>query len=124
MDNLDITERSILESERNELRLENLQLRCAFEDAKHLFTILKYLPEWLFVDMAHVLEYGDKKHPGEEWRKLDILDHLDHCRDHIQIWKRGWYCKKRRHDQETGKSHLIHAAIRCLMAAAREKDND
>ena len=124
MNNLDITERSILETERDELRLENLQLRCAFEDAKHLFTILKYLPESVFVDMAHVLEYGDRKHPGEEWRKLSVLDHLEHVRDHIRLWKIGWYLKNRRLDKETGKSHLIHAAIRCLMAAAREKDND
>jgi hypothetical protein len=116
MNNLDITERSILESERDELRLENLQLRCALEDAKHLFTILKYLPEWLFVDMAHVLEYGQDTHKPEEWKNHDSDWHRDRAAHHV-YW--GYMI-----DEDTGVLQDIHAAIRCLMAAAREKDND
>ncbi len=116
MDNLDITERSILETERNELRLENLQLRCALEDAKHLFTILKYLPESVFVDMAHVLEYGDKKHPGEEWKTLCANHHAARAKHHIAHGSSI--------DIDTGVLQDIHAAIRCLMAAAQEKGND
>ncbi len=116
MDNLDITERSILETERNELRLENLQLQCAFEDAQHLFTILKYLPESVLADMAHVLEYGDKKHPGEEWKNHNALYHRERAANHIDFGERI--------DFDTGILEDIHAAIRCLMAAAQEKGND
>lgn len=117
MDNLDITERSILESERDELRFKVMQLEQTIQDAQHLFTILKYLPESVLVDIASVLEYGDKKHPGEEWERESISFHLGHAYKHLEA-----YLCVENIDSETGKSHLIHAIIRILMAAALEKE--
>lgn len=117
MDNRDITERSILESERDELRFRVMQLEQTIQDAAHLFTILKYIPESVLVDVAHVLEYGSKTHDPDAWKTADNVQHAtDHLGEYTMFGKRV--------DEDTGKSPLIHCAIRCLWQSALEKEHD
>lgn len=123
MNNLDITERSILESERDELKLKNAELAHQVIDlALHGETwskLLKHLPISVFEDMLAVLEYGDTKHPGEEWKSQAVAYHLGHAYKHFEDYLRGETI-----DKDTGKSVLNNIIIRVCMAAALERESD
>jgi hypothetical protein len=119
----------MLESERDELKLQNAELAHQLIDlALHGETwskIITYLPVSVFEEILSVLEYGDKKHPGDEWKNEDYFEHYHHAMRHLEHWRDGacgMYLVANEIDSESGKSHLIHAAIRCMMAAALEKE--
>lgn len=121
MDNLDITERSILESERDELKLKNAELAHQVIDlALHGETwskLLKYLPVSVFEDMDAVLEYGQGTHKPDEWKSQTVAYHLGHAYKHFEDYLRGETI-----DHDTGKSVLNNIIIRVCMAAALEKE--
>lgn len=105
----------MLESEREELRFKVMQLEQTIQDAQHLFTILKYIPESVLVDLAAVLEYGQNTHDLDAWKSADNVQHAtNHLGEYTMYGKRV--------DEDTGKSPLIHASIRCIMAASLEKE--
>lgn len=110
---------TMLESERDELRLKVTMLEGIIKGAESLFQIVKYLPVEIFEDPVVVLEYGELKHPGEEWKKETIQHHLDHAMAHL---KKYWYGMHI--DPETGRSQLAHAFVRIGMAMARETHNE
>lgn len=105
---------TMLESERDEMRLKITMLEGVIKGAESLFQIVKYLPVEIFKDPVFVLEYGEFKHPGEEWKRENVQHHLDHATAHI---KKYWYGMHL--DPETGRSQLAHAFVRIGMAMAR-----
>ncbi len=106
----------MLESENQELKgiIMVLQARIDY----HYGTwekLMDYLPETVFSDMLSVLKYGDRKHPGEEWKRETVQHHLDHAMAHIKKYWWGMHL-----DPETGRSQLAHAFVRIGMAMALE----
>lgn len=69
-------------------------------------------PDFL-LDMAKVLEYGDEKYGVRDWAKTEDYSRVS-CLDalfrHILAYSMGEI-----NDRESGESHLIHAAARCMM---------
>lgn len=106
----------MLESENQDLRGIIMVLQARIDH--HYGTwekLMDYLPETIFSDMLSVLEYGDAKHPREQWRSKTIRYHLDHAMAHI---KKHWWGMHI--DTESGRSQLAHAFVRIGMAMARE----
>lgn len=61
--------------------------------------------------VARGLTAGAKKHPGETWRQIPPEEHASRAMRHLNIYRAG--------DRED--THLINAAMRCMMAYATEK---
>lgn len=65
------------------------------------------------LDMATVLEHGNKKYGIQNWTKVEDYSHVS-CVDaifrHLLSYISGDY-----DDYESGKSHLVHVAARAMM---------
>jgi hypothetical protein len=81
--------------------------------------LLKYIPRKVLEEIVAVLEFGDTKHPGEEWRRISIWDHLVHVRGHLWAFED----EVMPIDSETHRHHLAHAICRLMFAAARELED-
>lgn len=71
-----------------------LEYRFDLIDAKALFAV------------ARVMHEGAQKYEKDNWRKIDVNDHLNHAISHIYAYLAG--------DEQD--DHLEHAATRLLMA--------
>lgn len=75
------------------------------------------LPWEVLQDIVEVLTSGEKKYPGENWKKCtDRNRYLDANDRHMLDWR-----LQNGPDAESGKSHLIHAICNLLFLAALEK---
>ncbi|WP_019543758.1 dATP/dGTP diphosphohydrolase domain-containing protein [Selenomonas bovis] len=61
--------------------------------------------------VARGLTAGAKKHPGETWRQIPPEEHAARAMRHLNLYRAG-----NRKD-----THLINAAMRCMMAYVTEK---
>lgn len=77
----------------------------------------KYIPQSTLDEVLKVLEFGDTKHPGENWKKESSSLHIAHARLHIDT-----FLFKTHIDDETKCSHLAHAVCRLLFAMSKEKN--
>ena len=79
-----------------------------FDQNKADYSLMPSHAEEQIVD---VLTYGAKKYDRENWRKVPDAKNRYYAaaRRHIEQWRRG-----ETQDEETGKSHLAHAAC-CLL---------
>lgn len=75
------------------------------------------LPWSALYDVIRVLEHGEIKHPGDEWRNTPIADHVRHMLGHVLA--SGHIGAVR--DEESGEYHLAHAVARGLFALAKLK---
>ena len=69
--------------------------------------------------VSDLMDWGEAKHPGEEWKALPNWHHLNREDTHTRSWR-----YEEKVNPESGRSHLVHAACRLLMAIeaeAREK---
>jgi hypothetical protein len=84
-----------------------------------MHNLKKYIPEEVLAEVIKVLDFGDTKHPGENWKKQSEALHLGHAMRHIN------YFLVDRIDTETQCSHLAHAVCRLLfaMGVKNEKNN-
>lgn len=64
---------------------------------------------------GRVMDGGRSKHTIGSWRSLPPEDQLAKVFRHINRWQRGEFV-----DQESGQSHLAHAAVRLLMLCEME----
>jgi hypothetical protein len=76
----------------------------------------KYIPEEVLTEVLKVLEFGDIKHPGENWKTQTEALHLAHTMEHI-----NHYLFIGKTDIETGRNHLAHAICRLLFAMGTKK---
>jgi len=76
----------------------------------------KYIPEEVLEEVFKVLEFGDTKHPGENWKQQSEALHLAHAHEHLMC-----YLFKDKIDTETQCSHLAHAVCRLLFAMGTKK---
>lgn len=69
--------------------------------------------DWLEA-VAKGLTSGAKKHPGETWRQIPPEEHAARAMRHINLYRAG----------DRNDSHLVNAAMRCMMAYAAERDQE
>ena len=75
----------------------------------------EHFPDALVAVNELLAGHGRDKHEEDEWRKLFPADNADLAVDHLE----RWMCEEAI-DPDTGKSHLINAACRCIMALQKE----
>ena len=66
--------------------------------------------DWLEA-VARGLTAGAKKHPGETWRQIPPKEHAARAMRHLNLYRAG----------DRKDTHLINAAMRCMMTYATEK---
>jgi len=86
-----------------------------------LKTVKKHINDLLYVsiavpDLLRVMWHGAKKHAGEPLRGVKQREHIRHAENHIYYHYMG-----KTREQESDCPHLAHAAVRCIMALAKEK---
>lgn len=71
----------------------------------------RYIDAGWLEAVARGLTAGAKKHPGETWRQIPPEEHAARAMRHLNLYRAG--------DRED--THLINAAMRCMMAYVTEK---
>lgn len=61
--------------------------------------------------VARGLTAGAKKHPGETWRQIPPEEHAARAMRHLNLYRAG----------DRKDTHLINAAMRCMMAYVTER---
>jgi len=108
-----MTDREImLESENQALRDEIAMWRYRISVDDRL---LHYIPAAVIDECVAVLDHGEEKHPGEEWKK--VFPHIHMIRAHMHIW--DFETGGREREEESGRYHLAHAIVRYMMALAQ-----
>lgn len=102
----------MLESENQALRDEITmwRYRITVEDR-----LLHYIPAAVIEECVAVLDHGEIKHPGEEWKKALPHVHMFAATAHIKNLMAGG----REREEESGCYHLAHAIVRYMMALAQ-----
>lgn len=71
----------------------------------------RYIDAGWLEAVARGLTAGARKHPGETWRQIPAEEHAARAMRHLNLYRAG----------DRKDSHLINAAMRCMMAYATEK---
>ena len=106
-----MTDREImLESEIAELRNElTTAYMVGYRDG---CALAKYIPKAVLDECVAVLDHGEVKHPGGEWKKVLPHIHMLAAEGHInQLSIEG-----REREEESGCYHLAHAIVRYMFA--------
>lgn len=72
------------------------------------------LPGLALIEAASLMA-AEQQAKGDGWKDAASADHVDAALRHALRWAAGVI-----EDDETGRSHLVHAAVRLLMAVDRE----
>lgn len=70
----------------------------------------RYIDAGWLEAVARGLTAGAKKHPGETWRQIPPEEHAARAMRHLNLYRAG----------DHRDTHLINAAMRCMMAYATE----
>lgn len=77
-----------------------------------------HIPWMVIEDVAEILTAGERKYPGENWKKCtDKNRYLNAVDRHLMDWRLD-----ERYDLETRQSHLAHAICNLLFLAQLEKE--
>lgn len=71
----------------------------------------RYIDAGWLEAVARGLTAGAKKHPGETWRQIPPEEHAARAMRHLNLYRAG----------DRKDTHLINAAMRCMMAYATER---
>nr|WP_240950769.1 dATP/dGTP diphosphohydrolase domain-containing protein [Selenomonas bovis] len=71
----------------------------------------RYIDAGWLEAVARGLTAGAEKHPGETWRQIPPKEHAARAMRHLNLYRTG----------DRKDTHLINAAMRCMMAYATEK---
>ena len=109
-----MTDREImLESEIAELRNElTTAYMVGYRDGSALH---HYIPAEVTQELLRVLDHGEVKHPGEEWKRALPHVHMFAATAHIKNLMAGG----REREAESGCYHLAHAIVRYMFALAQ-----
>ena len=94
------------------LESEIAELRSRLARAERLE---RYIPAAVIEECVAVLDHGEIKHPGEEWKKALPHVHMFAATAHIKNLMAGG----REREEESGRYHLAHAIVRYMMALAQ-----
>jgi len=109
-----MTDREImLESEIAELRNElTTAYMVGYRDG---CALAKYIPKAVIDECVAVLDHGEVKHPGCEWKTKAPHVHMMAAAGHLAEFN----VKGREREEESGCYHLAHAIVRYMMALAQ-----
>jgi hypothetical protein len=62
-----------------------------------------------------VLDHGEIRHPGEEWKKVLPHVHMQHAQKHREEFE----VRGHEREEESGCYHLAHAIVRYMFALAQ-----
>lgn len=71
----------------------------------------RYIDAGWLEKVAQGLTAGARKHPGETWRQIPPEEHAVRAMRHLNLYRAG----------DRKDTHLINAAMRCMMAYATEE---
>lgn len=71
----------------------------------------RYIDAGWLEAVARGLTAGAKKHPGETWRQIPAEEHAARAMRHLNLYRAG----------DRNDTHLVNAAMRCMMAYVTEK---
>ena len=71
----------------------------------------RYIDAGWLEAVARGLTAGAEKHPGETWRQIPPEEHAARAMRHLNLYRAG----------DRKDTHIINAAMRCMMAYATEK---
>ena len=74
-----------------------------------------YIPAEVTQELLRVLDHGEVKHPGEEWKRALPHVHMFAATAHIKNLMAGG----REREAESGCYHLAHAIVRYMFALAQ-----
>lgn len=80
----------------------------------HLTRDYTLVPPDALAQVSRVLKSGLDKYGKDNWRLIDVNDHLNHCLNHIYLHLAN----------NTQEDHLSHAATRLLMALELQVQED
>lgn len=72
------------------------------------------LPGLALIEAAALMT-AEQKAKGDGWKAIPAADHVDAALRHALRWTAGVT-----EDDDSGRSHLVHAVVRLLMAVDRE----
>lgn len=62
--------------------------------------------------LARIFDYGAKRYEPDNWRKISVMDHLNHAELHMTLYRAG-----DRQDDHLGHAMWrLHAAVACAIA--------
>ena len=102
----------MLESENQALRDEIAMWRYRISVDDRL---LHYIPAAVIDECVAVLDHGEVKHPGGEWKRALPHVHMFAATAHNKNLMAGG----REREEESGCYHLAHAIVRYMMALAQ-----
>lgn len=76
------------------------------------------LPAHELRELAAIMTDGIADHEPEGWKGQSPAEHYDAAMRHLTDWMKG------PHTSDHGHNHLLHAACRCILGAAVERDNE
>lgn len=94
------------------LESEIAELRSRLARAERLE---RYIPAAVIDECVAVLDHGEVKHPGEEWKTKVPHVHMMAAAGHLAEFT----VKGREREAESGCYHLAHAIVRYMMALAQ-----
>ena len=94
------------------LESEIAELRSRLARAERLE---RYIPAAVIDECVAVLDHGEVKHPGEEWKTKVPHVHMMAAAGHLAEFT----VKGREREEESGRYHLAHAIVRYMMALAQ-----
>ncbi len=104
---------TMLESELSSLRNElTTAYMVGYRDGSALH---HYIPAEVTQELLRVLDHGEVKHPGEEWKRALPHVHMFAATAHIKNLMAGG----REREAESGCYHLAHAIVRYMFALAQ-----
>lgn len=74
------------------------------------------LPAHELRELASIMTDGIEDHEPDGWKKQTPAEHYDAAMRHLTDWAKGTRIS------EHGHNHLLHAACRCILGAAVERD--
>lgn len=94
------------------LESEIAELRSRLARAERLE---RYIPAAVIDECVAVLDHGEIKHPGEEWKKVMPHVHMQHAQGH----REDFTVRGVEREEESGCHNIAHGIVRDMMALSQ-----
>ena len=75
----------------------------------------RYIPAAVIDELVRVLDHGEIRHPGEEWKKVLPHVHMQHAQAH----REDFTVRGIEREAESGCHNIAHSIVRDMMALAQ-----
>ena len=109
-----------MENKLTNFESENQHLRDQLAELDPMRRLAGYLGRDVWAEVLAVLDHGEVKHPGEEWKKWSATSHFERGLEHGHAsWEGLISGMPLAREEESGRYHLAHAIVRYAMALAK-----